>query len=180
LIEVRLAHAGEAEAIAQLHVASRRAAYAGIFAETQTTAQILANRRAQWERAIPLGKVWVAEREGELCGVARAGATRDADVPPATAELYLLYVALGSWRSGVGSALLAHLEAHLHAQGHRDLTVWVLTENAIGCAFYSRRGFIDDGTARDVNGRGLIEKRMTKPLSLLASLAGPEVAVNYG
>lgn len=68
-------------------------------------------------------------------------------------------------RSGVGSALLARLEAHLHAQGHGDLTVWVLAENAIGCAFYSRRGFIDGGTVRDVNGRGLIEQRMTKPLA---------------
>lgn len=78
---------------------------------------------------------------------------------------YLLYVALGVWRSGVGSALLAHIEPQLVAEGHRDLTVWVLTENAIGYAFYSRRGFVDDGTARDVNGRGLIEQRMTKPLA---------------
>lgn len=164
MIEVRLARDGEAEAIAQLHVASRRAAYAGIFTESQTAAQILANRRAQWERGIPLGNVWVAERAGELLGVVQAGATRDADVPPATAELYLLYVALGAWRGGVGSALLEQVKAKLLAAGHRDLSVWVLAENAIGCAFYSRRGFVDDGTARDVNGRGLIEKRMTKPL----------------
>jgi L-amino acid N-acyltransferase YncA len=164
VIEVRPARAGEAQAIAHLHVASRRAAYAGIFTETHTAAQILASRRAQWERAIPLGNVWVAERAGELLGVAQAGASRDADVPTATAELYLLYVALGAWRSGVGSALLAHLDEPLLAAGHRDLTVWVLAENAIGCAFYSRRGFVDDGSARDVNGRGLIEKRMTKPL----------------
>lgn len=165
MIEVRFAYPGEAESIARLYVASRRAAYAGIFTETQTAAQILASRRAQWERAIPLGNVWVAERDGELLGVAQVGATRDADVPPATAELYLLYVALGVWRSGVGSALLAHIEPQLVAEGHRDLTVWVLTENAIGYAFYSRRGFVDDGTARDVNGRGLIEQRMTKPLA---------------
>ncbi len=165
MIEVRPARAGEAQAIAQLHVASRRAAYAGIFTERQTAAQILANRRAQWERAITLGNVWVAERAGELLGVAQAGASRDADVPTATAELYLLYVALGAWRSGVGSALLAHLEEPLLAAGQRDLTVWVLAENAIGCTFYSRRGFVDDGSARDVNGRGLIEKRMTKPLA---------------
>jgi GNAT superfamily N-acetyltransferase len=155
---------GMVDAIARLHVASRRAAYAGIVTETQTAAQILASRRAQWERAIPLGNVWVAERDGELLGVAQSGATRDADVPPETAELYLLYVALGAWRSGVGSALLAHVEAQLVTEGHRDLTVWVLAENAIGCAFYSRRGFVDDGAARDVNGRGLIEKRMTKLL----------------
>jgi hypothetical protein len=47
----------------------------------------------------------IAEEEGEVCGYAGCGSSRDDDTGPDVGEVRSLFVSSGSWRGGVGRAL---------------------------------------------------------------------------
>lgn len=164
MIDVRRGRAGEARAIASLHIASRQAAYAGIFRESESPAKLFDRRLTMWEAALGAGEVWVAEQAGVLAGVAQAGAARDADAAPATAELYRLYVAPAAWRGGVGARLLAVEEDEWRRAAYEAALVRVLEANTMARAFYARHGYAPDGCSTDLDGAGLIEIRLSKRL----------------
>lgn len=84
--------------------------------------------------------VLVAELDGRLAGV---GACDD------KANVTLNYVAPDCRRRGVGTALLAALEAHIQAQGHHGARL-ASTRTAHG--FYVRSGWRDAGPPEDVFG----------------------------
>ena len=75
-------------------------------------------------------------------GQVGSGQPRRDGKPVAPAELYRLYVVPSQQRQGLGSRLLAELEAWLLAQGYDHYACYVHARNELGKAFYQRQGFV--------------------------------------
>jgi ribosomal protein S18 acetylase RimI-like enzyme len=99
-------------------------------------------------------RVAVAERDGELIGIAMSGPALDADATWAR-QLYVLYVHATDHGTGAGPALLAAV-----VDPQESVALWVADPNPRAQAFYSKHGFIADGAAQ-VEG-GVREIRMVR------------------
>jgi GNAT superfamily N-acetyltransferase len=91
-------------------------------------------------------RVAVAERDGELIGVAMSGPPLDAGAAWVR-QLYVLYVYAAEHGTGAGPALL---DAVLDPQ--ESVALWVADPNPRAQAFYRRRGFVADGTVQVEDG----------------------------
>jgi ribosomal protein S18 acetylase RimI-like enzyme len=87
-------------------------------------------------------RVAVAEREGELLGVAMSGPPLDAGATWAR-QLYVLYVHAADHGSGAGPALL---EAVVDPED--SVVLWVADPNPRAQAFYRKHGFVADGATQ--------------------------------
>lgn len=127
---IRRATAADAAAVAEISTASRHAAMPTIrWAHTpEEDRWWVANILLQQD------EVWVAEEAGTLLGFL---ALHDDAAANWVSQLYLRP---GTWRRGIGSALLAHAKAR-HPAG---LRLWCFQVNARGRAFYERHGFTVD------------------------------------
>ena len=96
----------------------------------------------------------VAERDGELIGIAMSGPPLDAGAAWAR-QLYVLYVLAADHGTGAGPALL---DAVVDPAG--SVALWVADPNPRAQAFYRKHGFVADGTAQ-VEG-GVREIRMVR------------------
>jgi GNAT superfamily N-acetyltransferase len=120
----------DAEAVAAVHEATARVAYAHIFPPERPFPRAATRRR--WRTFG--GEIVVAEEGHRLVGfVAFAGAV-----------LHALYVLPPYWGRGLGSELLAV------AGPVQEL--WVLRDNLRARRFYERHGWRADGTAREAFG----------------------------
>ncbi|HEX9710992.1 MAG TPA: GNAT family N-acetyltransferase [Actinomycetota bacterium] len=153
-VEIRQAAPDDADAIADIHVRAWKHAYRGLMPQDQLD-QLDVARRAAWWRGIlespPFEgqRTWLAVRAGAPVGFATAGHTRDEGEDPAqVGELQAIYVAPEAWRSGIGSALMRVVVDHLSAQSFEEATVWVLTGNQMGRAFYEKHRWALDGGAK--------------------------------
>jgi predicted GNAT family N-acyltransferase len=88
----------------------------------------------------------VAERDGELIGVAMSGPPLDAAAAWAR-QLYVLYVVTAAHGTGAGHALL---DAVIHPG--ESAALWVADPNPRAQAFYRKHGFVADGTAQVEDG----------------------------
>ena len=163
-VVVRPATPGDAAAIALVHVASWRAAYAGIVPATVLDNLSVERREASWqETTANPGDVatWVAVLDGNVVGFASGGPHRDDDLPIDVGELWSIYVDPGAWGRRAGSALFDHAVAGLVHRGFASLVLWVLTANERGRRFYDHRGWRPDGAARmlDFDGTPVEEMR---------------------
>lgn len=150
---VRLATAGDADVIGELHVRSWRAAYRGIVPDEVLDALDPAERARSWreriERPQQEARVWVIERDARVIGFASTGPCRDGDVPPHTAELYAIYLDPDAFSTGAGRELLAHAVDDLRERGHPRAALWVLEENERARRFYEVAGWECDGTVKE-------------------------------
>lgn len=94
-------------------------------------------------------RVRVAERDGEIIGVASA---------TTSGEVLLNYVSPRARFGGVSSALVAHLETELFDTGLSQLSLWS-TQTAH--RFYRSKGWVDAGDA--VTEDGTVSYPMRKP-----------------
>jgi len=92
---------------------------------------------------------------GENIGLAAAGVTRDPDAPTAW-ELYSINVVAQQQGSGVADDLMQA------TAGDRDMTVWVVADNARAHRFYDRHGFRTEGATRVHEVTGASEMRMVR------------------
>lgn len=146
-LRVRRARPGDAAAIAQVHVETWQAAYAGLVPDAYLVRMTEAGQTFTWRRSLARSRtderVLVAERAGaggraELVGFASYGPHRGRDLPY-SGELYTLYV-LPDWQSaGIGRRLLQRSLRGLYERGIPDCVVWVLAANP-GRFFYERMG----------------------------------------
>jgi len=88
----------------------------------------------------------VAERDGELIGIAMSGPPLDAS-PAWTRQLYVLYVHAADHGTGAGRALL---EAVLEPA--ESAVLWVADPNPRAQAFYRKHGFVADGATQVEDG----------------------------
>jgi ribosomal-protein-alanine N-acetyltransferase len=127
--EITLARAADAAAIAQL---SRDAIERGL-------SWRWTERRVLRCIAEPATNVAVARREGELLGF---GIMQYGDED---AHISLFAVRAAQRRAGLGSALLAWLEATAVVAGMRAIRLEARAGNAPARSFYRRHGFVEGG-----------------------------------
>ncbi len=161
-LAIRRAAPADVAAIADVHVASFKAAHLGLVPLDHVTVE---RRKAAWRdllTAAPTeGFTFVAEREGRVVGFCHvATPSRDADADPATAELTSIYVAPEDWRGGAGGALLGAAIDHLRACQWQELTLWVLAPNDRARSFYSALAFGPDGAEKTHEPSGQREVRL--------------------
>jgi GNAT superfamily N-acetyltransferase len=89
----------------------------------------------------------VALRDESICGFASFGPTQDSSCD-GFAELLALYVDPHSWRSGIGTHLMADARRRLADQGFAEAVLWVLDGNKRAASFYAADGWVPDGTTR--------------------------------
>jgi ribosomal protein S18 acetylase RimI-like enzyme len=100
----------------------------------------------------------VAERNGELIGIAMSGPPLDA-APAWARQLYVLYVYAADHGTGAGRALLSAV-----LDPGESAALWVADPNPRAQAFYRKHGFVADGTAQVDNGvREIRMVRGTRP-----------------
>lgn len=169
--EFQIRRPGPADAtdIAQVHVATWQAAYAGIFPADFLSAMSVEHRAEVWNRILEEATdgagLHVAVAGGRIIGFAHGGRSRDTDAG-AAAEVYAVYVLPRYWGTGVGQALLDVLVAELTAGGAPEATLWVLEPNHRARTFYERQGWKYDGRAETIE-RGdtaVQELRYRRPL----------------
>jgi len=178
VIDVRLATISDAPTIAEVHVASWRAAYRELMPDTILAKLSVTERAATWASDIAGGSstVFVATTDSSLIGLLAIAHSRDADAQLGTFEILALYVAPTSWSQGAGRALCLAADSFANSRGADRLTLWALTGNTRAHRFYSSIGFHQQtGTTRpyERHGLSLEQVRYAKPV---VGLLAPELS----
>jgi GNAT superfamily N-acetyltransferase len=142
-VSVRQALPEDAEAIANIHVASWRATYQGVISDATLAGLSVAQRAVNWrERLTALAQgrsrahytcfVAVNVADGVI-GFADGGLARPLDdgtsPAPYDGELYAIYLEPGMTRHGTGARLVQAVTSQLAADGIHALIIWVLAAN---------------------------------------------------
>lgn len=145
---VRPLRAGDADALARVHVTSWRETYAGLVPEEMYGDEALEQRREMWrgvvERSLAgesRSTTRVAELDGRIVGFASAGPSRPG-VQQRPIELGMIYTLAEVQGRGIGDALMGAV------LGDRPAQLWVAEENPRARRFYERHGFTWDGTRK--------------------------------
>ncbi|MBW4094276.1 MAG: GNAT family N-acetyltransferase [Acidobacteria bacterium] len=142
---IRPPREAEWETLADLHLATWQETYAGQFPESEWGPEARARRIRMWKAICtdprPGDSFAVAERGGQVVGLAGAGASQDRPAPRAT-QLWFIYLLASDQGSGAGQQLLETVLASSPA------SLWVLENNPRAVAFYTRNGFLPDGTRK--------------------------------
>ena len=173
-VRVRQARAGDAKAIAAVHVRSWQAAYRGMMRQDYLDGLDPAQREALWdsvlaENAWPRAGVLVLEDQATVAGFASFCPTRDQDEDPArVAEITAIYLMPITWGIGAGRQLMTAALDVLAAADYRQATLWVLDSNWRARRFYHAGGWQADGTVKTDDRRGfpLTEVRYRRLLPL--------------
>jgi ribosomal protein S18 acetylase RimI-like enzyme len=171
-VAVRLATVDDAGAIAAVHVAAWRAAYAGLMPQEVLDGLSVEKRIAGWQRSLPIVgpdmTCVVTDDANIVVGFAHYGLARDATyVDQLRGELFAINLQPEVWRHGFGRQLCEQVLAHAAARQWHFLSLWVLRENIRARAFYESLGFIADGgekTESTLVGAPLNELRYRKQL----------------
>lgn len=151
-LTIRSAIPHDASAVADVHVAAWRAAYTGIMPHDYLERLTVEQRTVDWERWLRdpgPGTTLVCEREGQIMGFSVFGPARDHDVARGTTgELVALNVHPRYWRQGCATALCRRVLREAQITAWQYVTLWVLKQNGAAREFYSRLGFVPDGTER--------------------------------
>jgi ribosomal protein S18 acetylase RimI-like enzyme len=139
-VAVRPAVAGDAEAIAAIHVRAWQQTYRHLVDTERLDALDPADRVERWrDNILTDGQaVFVGELDGVVVAWATA-AVRDAAEHPRALEVNGIYALASAHGSGVGQALLDA------AIGTAGAFLWVAADNPRAQAFYRRNGFRPDG-----------------------------------
>ncbi|WP_299027010.1 GNAT family N-acetyltransferase [uncultured Thermanaerothrix sp.] len=142
-LDIRLATPADAWGIAQVHVDTWRAAYAGLLPASVLAQLSVAKDARQIREWIaqprPGSFWWVAEKAGRIVGFASGGPERSGDAIY-RGEIYALYVLPAFQRHGIGTRLVVASAQALLQHGLTSMLIWVLAENTPARAFYARLG----------------------------------------
>ena len=138
----------DADAIAEIRIASWQAAYDHVFpadalAGLTGSRDESAERWRSWLADPDTSQTVVAEIGGRVVGYANVGPARDA--PEGCGELFMIYVAPSEWGHGAGRALMAAALRHLRQSGFQEAVLWVLEDNPRTRRFYELAGWHEDG-----------------------------------
>ena len=138
--------------MARVNVRSWQETYRGIMSDAVLDApDLLTARERFWTAALTderyrENRVAIAERDGELVGIAVSGPPLDAAAAWGR-QLYVLYVYAAHHGTRVGPPLL---EAVVDPE--ESVVLWVADPNPRAQAFYRKHGFVADGTAQVEDG----------------------------
>lgn len=148
---IRAATISDAHDIAEVHVASWKAAYRGLMPDSVLDGLSGSKRAEMWQRIIAEQKfqLLVAEHDDRIVGFVNFGSARDPDVVPGlTGEILAIYVDPNRWHKGIGRGLLEAALSELKSAGCNEATLWVLDSNSRARVFYERAGFSVDGATK--------------------------------
>ena len=161
---IRPADAADAEAIAEVHIASWRGAYTGVVAEEYLDSLDQDTRAAEWRTnlATPGMRSWVAREEDRVRGFITLGPSRDVDAGLGALEIYAIYLEPAAWGSGIARELLRTVTGEVPPS--TPLSLWVLADNDRARHFYRRHGFVTDGIDRidEIGGVGYRQVRYVR------------------
>ncbi len=145
-VTVRKARIEDAAEMARVNVRSWQETYRGQMTDgVLDDPELPATRERFWtailgDERYGANRVAVAERGGEVIGIAMAGPPQDTAAPWRT-HLYVLYVVAAAHGTGAGAALLdAVVGPGVSA------ALWVADPNPRAQSFYRKHGFVPDGT----------------------------------
>lgn len=152
-MSIRWASVEDAGAIAEVHVASWRAAYRGLFSDS-----VLEDFTADgWEQhfrtaiAGQADQTAVVEDNGRVVGYTIIGPCRDEDRGAENrGEVWGLYIFPDHWGKGLGTRLTDWGCRELQSRGYDIVSLWVFENNRGARDFYEARGFAADGASRRV------------------------------
>jgi ribosomal protein S18 acetylase RimI-like enzyme len=164
-MEVRVASADDCRAIAEVHVASWKAAYTGILDDAFLANLSIDRREDMWRQTLAesASELLVASDQSSIVGFVSFGNSRDADAAPDRGELWALYVRPSAWSTGVGRELWHAAHTRMLERGFASVSLWVLQQNARAIRFYSVAGFkLEHGSEKkfELGGRAIAEVRM--------------------
>ena len=171
---VRPAVPGDARAIATVHVATWRDAYAGLLPGEILAGLDVDERAETWRGRLADPAegmfVLVAELGGEVRGFVSAGPDRAGG---AGGEVYAIYVDPGWQGRGAGSRLLQAAAECLAGAGFTEARLWVFADNHPARGFYESQGWRPDGTEQQWTypgtSRSLTDIRYVRNLALPVS-----------
>jgi ribosomal protein S18 acetylase RimI-like enzyme len=130
---IRPATEADAPVIADIQARTWRWAYGDFI--TPDDMPVTEERVPAWREHIAGGGVRVFDQDGTVVGYSAV----------ADDELKSLYVDPAAQGAGVGSRLLADAHERIRSAGHARAWLYVYAENAHGCAFYERHGWVAVG-----------------------------------
>jgi GNAT superfamily N-acetyltransferase len=148
---IRVATISDAHDIAEVHVASWKAAYRGLMADSVLDGLSVPKRAEMWRRIVAEQKfqLLVAEHDDRIIGLVDFGSARDPDaVPGLTGGILAIYVDPNHWHEGIGRGLLEAALLELKSAGFSEATLWVLDSNSRARIFYEQAGFSVDGATK--------------------------------
>ncbi len=151
---IRAAVRDDADAIADVHIASWRAGYGHVIPESVLFADDFEpRRRAIWTewRFGPAQRIIVSVDETDrVVGFATYGPERERGRGnTGRGELYAFYFHPDTWGSGAAADLMARVHERLGAEGFGEAVLWVLDDNSRARAFYERHGWSPTGIDAD-------------------------------
>lgn len=159
-LTIRPATTADASAIARIHVASWREAYAGIVPADYLAGLDVDAREQWWVDLLSRSTgTWLAILDQRTVGFAHLGAASDEDAEPGDLQLYSIYLDPESWGRGVARDLLRTALETVPAS--TAVSLWVLADNERARRFYRRHGFEPDGVEKieDIGGTPFTEVR---------------------
>ena len=135
---VRPAIARDAQAIAEIHVATWQAAYQHLMPADYLESITVEKRLKYWREAIEFSEpqLLVATEGDQVVGFVGFDRSRDAGSKSSMGEIWALYVAPSHWRQGAGLALWDGAREGLKEEGCAQVTVWALLRNERALGFY--------------------------------------------
>ena len=142
-MQITVAQREDCRALATIHVASWRAAYASLLPAEYLASLSVDDREESWISilATSASRTLVARQDGSALGFVTFGPCRDEGAGAHQGEIWALYVTPPAWASGVGWALWEAARVLMLHQGFTDVSLWVIAENARGLRFYESVGF---------------------------------------
>ena len=157
-IEIRLARAKDAPAIADVHDASWRHAYRGMIPGSALEQMIERRGPSWWAHAIARRtRIVVLSFGGAIAGYATYGRNRAAD-PAHEGEIFELYLRPEYQGLGFGRRLFTAVRRDLSGHNIKGLVVWALADNKSACGFYERLGGQKIDRAMEVFGERQLPK----------------------
>jgi GNAT superfamily N-acetyltransferase len=145
MLTLRAATPSDALAVATVHVRAWQDGYRGLVADEYLDSLRPEDRAAKYTLGSSdpnAPETVVAELDGEVCGFATIGPSRDG--APDTGELLALHVDPRAWGIGAGRLLIEDARARLVARGCTEAVLWVLVGNERAQRFYRIDGWLPD------------------------------------
>ncbi|RYD38441.1 MAG: GNAT family N-acetyltransferase [Verrucomicrobiaceae bacterium] len=155
MIEIAHATPDDCRHIADIQVRGWQAAYRGIIPDDFLDRLDPAGRVGVWRMFVESrkGKMLISRRGPDINGFCHLIPSRDED-SDGIAEIAAIYIDPDHLRHGYGRQLCEKAFTLAARQGYRSLTLWVLTENRRGRAFYEAMGMLPDGATKEVDRPG--------------------------